>query len=75
MFNVDTSTMICIAKLFDFFRVDEFRVDDTILALTPLEEFKVFFILCRIMKVYLVFFYLLAGEIVTIEIAEAIFWP
>ena len=72
VFDIYSSTVVGIAKFFDFFRVDKFGVDDGILTLAPFEKLKVLFILCGIMEVDLVLVDLLAGEVIAIEITESV---
>lgn len=74
VFDVDFGIVVGVAELFDFFCVDELGVDDGVFSLSPLEEFQVFLILSGVVEVDLVFFNLLVGEVVAVEVEEPVFW-
>lgn len=68
VFDVDACVVVGVAELFGLLWVDEFCVDDGVLALAPFEELQVFLVLGLVVEVDLILLNLLAGQIIAIQI-------
>lgn len=73
MFDIYPSVVVGVAELLGFLGVDELGVDNGVFALPPLEKLQVLLVLGLIMEVDLVLLQLLAGEVVAVDVGQAVF--